>query len=331
MSSISTPEPFRAPEQAPPPGTVTVFRLAAVFAFLAVTVGGVVCATGSGAGCETWPGCRRDTITPQWQLEPVIEFTHRVSAFGSGPLILAAALMSLRLHRADRWVQVLPWVALVGAVAAGAFGRLAVLSGIPTWQGAIDLTCALTAMVVMGVAAIRLTTRRRLPAGSDPAELSLRSFPVSRRRAVQVWQLALASVVVLIGMQVLGLFTAGKGSFTRCMGWPLLRIVDTDGSAVLQWVRLGIALVAAVLVVATAVAASGHEGLRLWGIGIGALFAVEMLIGLQLRGGGFGIWIATAYSVTASALLWVLGLLTAAARVETVDAVADDRELVGRI
>jgi cytochrome c oxidase assembly protein subunit 15 len=336
MSSVSSSEPVNAPDQAPPSGTVTVFRLAAVFAFLAVTIGGVVCATGSGTGCETWPGCRRSTITPQWQLEPVIEFTHRVSAFGSGPLILAAALMSLRLHTPDRWVRVLPWVALAGAFAAGAFGRLAVLSGISTWEGAIDLTCALTAMTVMGVAAVRVAPRPGVPGvpavpglPAAPAEGELTAFRVSRRQAVQAWQLAVAAVVVLIGMQVLGLFTAGKGSFTRCMGWPLWRIVETDRSAALQWLRLGVAVVGAGLVVATAVTAARHERLRSWGIGIGVLFAAEMLIGLQLRGGGFGIWIAAAYSVTASVLLCSLGLLIAVARVERVG-IAEHRELVHR-
>jgi cytochrome c oxidase assembly protein subunit 15 len=325
MSSVSSPEPVRTTSPPPPHGTLTVFRSASVFAFLAVTMGAVVCATGSGAGCETWPGCRRSTVTPQWALEPVIEFTHRVSAFGSGPLILAAALLALRLRTADVWVRVLPWVALVCALAAGTFGGLAVTSGISTWEGAIDLTCALTAMTVMGVAAVRLTPRGRPPA--DRPEVALSAFPVSRWRAAQVWELATASVVVLIAMQVAGLFAAGKGSFTRCLGWPLWQIVDGDRYPWLQWVRIASALFAAALVVATAVTASRHERLRPWGIGVGALFAAEMLIGLQIRGGGTGIWTAAAYSVVACLLLWSLGLLTAVARVERVAADAERREL----
>lgn len=329
MSSVNDPEPIRTAQPAPPRNTVTVFRLGAVFAFLAVTMGSVVCATGSGAGCETWPGCRRGTVTPQWALEPVIEFTHRVSAFGSGPLILAAAVMALRLRTTDVWVRVLPWVALACVFAAGAFGRLAVLSGIPTWQGAIDLTCALTAMTVMGIAAVRLTRRHRRTARSLGTPLS--ALPVSRWRAVQVWELAAASVVVLIAMQVAGLFAAGKGSFTRCMGWPLWQIVEGDRYLWLQWLRIGTALLATGLVIATAVTASRHEGLRRWGIALGALLGVEMLIGLQIRAGGTGIWTATAYSVVACALLWGLGLLTGIARVERVAADAEERELVHRV
>ena len=121
---------------APPTAGLIVFRLAALFTFLAVAMGAVVCATGSGASCPTWPGCRPDQIAPQLQLSPLIEFVHRVVAMAAGPLVLAAAVISTRLRGVDRWVRILPWVALVGALAAGAFGRLAVLSGLPTWLGA---------------------------------------------------------------------------------------------------------------------------------------------------------------------------------------------------
>jgi cytochrome c oxidase assembly protein subunit 15 len=103
--------------------------------------------------------------------------------------------------------------------------------------------------------------------------------------------LATASVVVLIGMQVAGLFAAGKGSFTRCMGWPLWQVVGGDRYAWLQGARLATAVVAA-----------------------------EMLLGLVIRGGGFGLGVAATYSVIAVALLWALGLLAAVARVERVRA-----------
>ena len=44
------------PENASAPSTaaLTVFRFAALFTFLAVATGAVVCATGSGASCPTW-------------------------------------------------------------------------------------------------------------------------------------------------------------------------------------------------------------------------------------------------------------------------------------
>lgn len=165
----------------PPTAALTVFRLAALFTFLAVAMGAVVCATGSGAACPTWPGCRPYQITPQWQLSPLIEFTHRVVAISAGPLVLAAAVMSRRLPGPNRWLRILPLVALGGAIAAGAFGRLVVLSGLPTWLGAVDLFCALTAMTAMGVAAVIL--------GAAPSDSTSRSSsiePSPRRPAADL-------------------------------------------------------------------------------------------------------------------------------------------------
>ena len=85
-----------------------VLPLAALFTFLAVAMGAVVCATGSGDPCPTWPGCRPDQTAPQWQLSPLTEFTHRVVAMAAGPLVLAAAVVSRRLPGPDRWVRILP-------------------------------------------------------------------------------------------------------------------------------------------------------------------------------------------------------------------------------
>ena len=178
---------------APSTATLTVFRLAALFTFLAVAMGALVCATGSGASCPTWPGCRPGQITPQWQLSPLIEFTHRVVAMSAGPLVLAAAIMSRRLHGPNRWVRILPLIALAGALAAGAFGRAAILSGIPTWMGGIDLFSALTAMTAMGVAAVMVGSTAR--GGS-----ARRSAPGSQPR--RVFPLAAMSLAVLVAMQI---------------------------------------------------------------------------------------------------------------------------------
>jgi cytochrome c oxidase assembly protein subunit 15 len=287
----------------PSTATLTVFRLAALFTFLAVAMGAVVCATGSGASCPTWPGCRPDQITPQWQLSPMIEFVHRVVAMTAGPLVLAAAVMSRRLPGHDRWVRVLPLVALAGALAAGAFGRLVVLSGLPTWLGAVDFFCALSAMTAMGVAAVRV--------GAQASDLTVQ--PAARWRPAQVSSLAGLSVIVVVVMHVSGIFAAARLSYTRCMGWPIWQLIDTDLHPWLQTVRLGLAGLAAALVITTAVVAARSQRLRLWGIVIATLFAAEMVLGLVIRSGGINAGVAAAYSVLAVALLSMLGLLMAVA------------------
>ena len=295
---------------APATAVLTVFRLAALFIFLAVAMGAVVCATGSGASCPTWPGCRPDEIAPQWELNPLIEFTHRVVAMASGPLVLAAAVMSRRLPGPNRWVRILPWVALVGALAAGAFGRLVVLSGLPTWLGAVDLFFALTAMTAMGVAAVLL--------GAPAHDSTSRS--AAGWYTVQVTRLAAMSVTVLVLMHVTGIFAAGPGSYTRCIGWPIWQLIDNDLHPWLQGLRLGLAGLGAVLVLTTAVVAARNERLRWWSIALATLFTAEMVLGLVIRAHELNAGVAAAYSVLAVALLSCLGLLMAVAwsvRVDT--------------
>jgi len=293
-----------------PTAALTVFRLAALFTFLAVAMGAVVCATGSGASCPTWPGCRPDQIAPQWQLSPLIEFTHRVVAMSAGPLVLAAAVLSRRLpvlsrrlpgH--DRWVPILPWLALAGAVAAGAFGRFAVLTGLPTWLGAVDLFSALTAMTAMGVSAVLV--------GAHAPHATSRSAVV--RRPTHVGSLAAMSITVVVLMYVTGIFAAGPRSYTRCIGWPIWQVIGSDLHPWLQDVRLGLAGVGAVLIAATAVAAARNGRLRGWGVVLATLLAAEMVLGLVIRTGGLNTGVAAAYSVLAVALLWCLGLLMAVA------------------
>jgi cytochrome c oxidase assembly protein subunit 15 len=298
-----------------PSAELTVFRLAALFTFLAVAMGAVVCATQSGASCPTWPGCFPDRIAPQWQLSPLVEFTHRVVAVSAGPLVLAAAVMSLRLPRQDRWVRILPWVALVGALAAGAFGRKVVLSGLATWLGAVDLFCALTAMTAMGVAAVRLGVAPSSSAPSSAPDSAPDSMPraAAEPQLVRVGRLAAASLMVLVAMHVAGIFTAGRLSFTRCVGWPIWQLIDSDLHPWLQAVRLGLAVTGAVLVVTTAVVAVRSERRRRWGITLATLFAAEMVLGLVIRAGGINAGVAAAYSVVAVVLLSCLGLLMAVA------------------
>jgi cytochrome c oxidase assembly protein subunit 15 len=293
----------------------TVFRLAALFTFLAVAMGAVVCATASGAACPTWPGCHPGQVVPHWQVSAFIEFTHRVVAITAGPLVLAAGLMSLRRPGPDRRVRVLPWVALTGAVVAGTVGRLVVLTGIPTWLGALDLLAALTSMTTMGVAAV-------LVGGRVPGTVGR---PVAGPRPVPLLRLAASSVAVVVLMHVTAIFVAGPNSYTRCLGWPLWQLLDRDPHPGLQALRLGLAGLGAALVVATAVMAVRDARLRRLGGGLLVLFAAEMVLGLLIRGRLLNLGVAAGYSVLAVAVLWCLGLLTALAWTPRDAAVAADR------
>jgi cytochrome c oxidase assembly protein subunit 15 len=212
--------------------------------------------------------------------------------------------MSRRLAGPSRWVRILPWVALVGALAAGVFGRFAVLTGLPTWLGAVDLFSALTAMMAMGVAAVLAGSTR--PPGST-------SRPAAEWNPLQVCHLAALSVTVLVVMYVTGIFAAGPHSYTRCLGWPIWRLIGSDLHPWLQVLRLGLAGLGVALVATTAVVAARTERLRRWGSVLAILMAAEMVLGLVIRAQELSAGVAAAYSVLAVALLWCLALLTALA------------------
>ena len=179
------------------PTTTILARLSTFVVFGTVVMGAVVCATNSSASCPNWPGCYDGQFTPEFQLNPIIEFVHRVFSMTCAPFVLVMGIL-LRKHH-DRRVRLLPWVALAGALGAGIFGMFTILTGLSPVASMIDLWCALTALVCMV-----LTTRL----------LDATQFDATRARIAGY---VVVGVAALYGM---GVLVAGDGSFTRCIGWP---------------------------------------------------------------------------------------------------------------
>lgn len=292
----------------PTPLARPVFHAATVVTALAVVMGSVVCATESGMACPSWPGCNTGQVTPDARTEPVIEFVHRVVAILAGPLIVAAAGLSLRLPRTERLIRILPWVAVLGALAAAVFGRQVVLHGLPPALGVLDLGLSLTAMIAIATATVALARRPYAVYFSPTAKLA--------------W----SGVAVLMVMHLLGILTAGAGSFTRCMGWPIWRVIDSDQAPAVQWLRIVLAAAATALILATSLAARGRRDLRLTAITLPVLYAAELALGLAMGGQRVSMAGAALYSTLAVGILFTLSLLAALATVETV-LPAPDRHL----
>ncbi|WP_052462646.1 COX15/CtaA family protein [Nigerium massiliense] len=282
-----------------------LFQTAALFTGLAVVMGSVVCATDSGFECSTWPGCYPDRLAPSQNdviallyRNPIIEFVHRFSAIMSGPLVLVAALVAMRLRSAGNLVKLLPWVAVAGAIAAGAFGRATVLGGIPTWAAAIDLFCALAAMGAMAVATVALER--------DPA----------RWRPNRAGRLAWLSVALLVPMHLLGVLVAGSGSYTRCMSWPVWELVAADHSPAGQVVRMVLAVGALGAIAGSAAAARRDASLRGNAVASVVLLVAVLALGLvimttqQITGWGM------LYSIATVGLLFSQVLLGARASLQ---------------
>lgn len=260
------------------------FALAAALAVASVVMGAVVCATESGAACPTWPGCYPDRFVPQVELNPLIEFTHRVIAGATGPAVLVAAILARKL---DRLPRRLAWIGLAGTLAAGAFGMLIVLIGIPWWLGVLDVASALVATVSLILARLLLDRRWRPQPGARAAWVATGTIAV---------------------MYLAGLAVAGPNSFTRCLSWPL-GILQADRWPLVQGLRLVLALAAVVLIGFAVRHGLAQPSARLAaGLTAGLLLA-ELVLAGALGGGAAGVAIRTGYAVIAALLFAALALL----------------------
>ena len=280
-------------------GHRNLLLVAAVFAALLVTMGAVVCATESGEACPDWPGCYGKAIPPP-EIHAIIEYTHRVIAALTTPLIIAAAVVGWRRARGLRLVSWLPRIAVLFALAAGVFGALTVLTGLPRGWAAVDLGSALIVVTLMVAAATAAWAGHADP--GTPDRLSTRS---------QLARLAAATLGAVYAVYVGGVLVAGDGSMTRCLSWPIWRILPGDLGGWPQVARLTVAAFAAFLVVALVVAGlreRGARGVRRASFVAVIAFAVEMLVGVIMMTRGASPFLAVVY-VAAAVLLWCMLVL----------------------
>lgn len=278
------------------PAVRTLFRTASVLALIAVVMGAVVCATDSGFECGNWPGCTdrsllpHDAVTALLYRNPWIEMIHRTSAILAGPAALACAIVALRLRGVNRLVKVLPWVAVAGALVAGYVGRGIVLGvSYPLWVGAADLLSALACMTSLVIATVALERG------------SLACTPT--RAGWYAW----SAVGLLLVSHTLALYAAGKGSYTRCMSWPVWASVPGDDVA-LSVVRYGLTAGVAVLATLAAWAILPREPRLGWTV-LG--LEVALLVLGPVIGWGHVTWLGFGYSALTVTMLASLVLVAA--------------------
>lgn len=277
-------------------GHRNLLLVATVFTALLVTMGSVVCATESGAACPDWPGCYGRAIPPP-QVHSIIEYTHRFVAALTTPLIVAAAYLGWRRLRGSVLLTRVPLIAIGFTLAVVVFGAFAVLTGLPRGVAALDLGSALIVLTLMTTATTAAYARR-----ADPA------LPDRLATRTPLATLGLATAVAVYATYVGGILVAGAGSLTRCLSWPIWRILPTDLTGWPQVLRLTVAVVAALLVLALLVQAWRSQtipGLRRPAL-VGLLaFLLEMAVGLLMMTGGATPFLAVVY-VAAAVLLWCM-------------------------
>ena len=277
--------------------------VAAAVTTLLIALGGIVCATESGAGCPDWPGCYGRIIPPP-QVNAVIEYTHRFVAALTTPLILAAAWVSWRKTRTIRWLVRPLLVAIPFLFAVIVFGAFAVLTGLYRPVAVLDLGSALITAALVLTAAVVAFTRHADPALPD-------RFSAKGGLA----RLSLVTLGATFLLYVSGILVAGRGSLTRCVGWPFWRLIPDDTAGWPQVARLALAavtvLLIAWLVVRTWRTRPAHPAQRRTAAVAGLAFLAEMAIGLIMQLSGSTMLLLMAYVAAGTILYAALVVLAA--------------------
>jgi heme a synthase len=134
--------------------------LVLVYNVIVILWGGVVRATGSGAGCgDQWPLCAGAAIPQSPQFHTLIEFTHRLMSGGALILILALLVWTWRMTRKGHLARWTVGIALVLVMNEAFLGALLVTvaahSASPA-TGILLFSCHLTNTLLL-VAALALT------------------------------------------------------------------------------------------------------------------------------------------------------------------------------
>ncbi|WFB10141.1 COX15/CtaA family protein [Streptomyces sp. LX-29] len=167
-----------------------------VMAVVIVVTGGAVRLTQSGLGCETWPKCTDDSLTPtsDMGIHGVIEFGNRMLTYVLsavvGLLIVAARSRAPQRRAVTRlgWAQF--WIVMGNAVVGG----ITVLTGLNPYivSSHFLLSTALLAVAV-------ITWQRTREGDADPRDL------VARPVRQLTWLLVAATaVLIVVGAVVTG-------------------------------------------------------------------------------------------------------------------------------
>ena len=149
-------------------------RLAAITAFalwLIVATGAVVRLTGSGLGCEHWPGCQPGQPFPEKDYHSFIEFGNR--AVGAVTIVLTLALaVGARFTRGlSGWTRKLALATFVGVLVQAPLGAITVYAHLHPALVIPHLLLSMAvlgAAVVVGLEALALGRGHAEPLGREP-------------------------------------------------------------------------------------------------------------------------------------------------------------------
>ena len=274
----------------------------AVLTYLLIVWGGIVRVTGSGNGCGTsdqWPLCH-GSLLPAWQINTLIEFTHRWIASVCTLLVIVLTVATWVWHRHQRRILIGTSIAAGLFVVQIALGALAVEYNLPGGVVMIHLANALllfAVLIYVAIVACTVGTQQRGPSLNAALQPSVKR-PV------------IVAVIATYLVAMSGAFVVETNSGAGCNSWPLCGSGFSLPAGQAATINVAHRLVALIVVLMLgglmAVIARRRRGDRVLRIGV---MAVNLLLVLQVAAGalvvllGLPAWVRGLHIALAS-LLW---------------------------
>ena len=163
-----------------PEGFRRIAIVATVALVLIVATGATVRLTGSGLGCEHWPGCQAGDPLPKKGYHSYVEFSNRIVAFLTVVATLALAIAAWATRSLARWVKVLATLVFVGTLGQARSARSR-----STTTSAVARSATCCSLLVLGLGVLVVVEATRLVRGGDPP---LPARPRGRSRAARCEQ-----------------------------------------------------------------------------------------------------------------------------------------------
>lgn len=272
--------------------------VAATMLVLIVATGATVRLTGSGLGCEHWPGCQPGDPFPAKGYHSDVEFSNRVVAFLTVLTTLVLAVGALRTRGLGRGTKILAGLVFAGTLGQAPLGAVTVYYHLDPY---LVLSHLLLSLAVLGLGALVLLEATRLVRGGAVAPL-----PQLARAGGAVLLAAISALVVT------GTLATAAGPYPGNSGDSRVRRLGAFDPAVSVHVRV-VATFGVVFLVLAIWAWRNRERFP-WLLrgcaGLLAILAVQMTIGevqyrTQLPWGLVLVHVATAALLFA----WTVGLV----------------------
>jgi cytochrome c oxidase assembly protein subunit 15 len=188
--------------------------------WLIVVTGAAVRLTGSGLGCDSWPGCESRSFFPANDVHGFVEFGNRVVAIVPLSLAFLTAVVAYFVPALPRWARVTAVAAAVGTFAQAPLGLITIKTDL---HPLMVMSHFLLALVVLAGAVVVAVEAWHLSRGgaADPA-------PAWARRLGIVLLAALAALVTT------GAFVTGAGPHPGDRA-DIRRLYTVDGTL---WVHV---------------------------------------------------------------------------------------------